>query len=68
MAASLSNEKRALPETELYRKLMVEEIDNDLANFAVLANQYLVPCNELNEDPEARVKYWLEQLAGERGE
>lgn len=62
MSAALSNEKRALAETELHRKLMLREIDNDLAHFAVLSNQHLLPCTELFENPEARTKYWIERF------
>jgi hypothetical protein len=65
MAAALSNEKRALAETELHRKLMLNEIDNDLANFAVLSNQHLLPCTQLFENPEARTKYWIEHFSAE---
>ena len=65
MSAALSNEERAQAEMELYRKLMIAEIENDLANLGVLANEHMLVCREALENPDARLMHWVEYFRAE---
>lgn len=62
MAAALSNEKRALAEVELGQKVMLTQVDYDLANFAVLSNEYLLPCKALHDNPQERIQHWFDHF------
>lgn len=58
-AVELSNEKITKARFELAQKVMFRDLDGKGSNIAIVSNKYALPCVDLVNDPEARLKYWL---------
>ena len=61
MAIESSNEKVAKARMELAIKDMSAELNGDLGNMSVLINEYSEMCQELSNDLEPRLQYWLDK-------
>ena len=60
-AVELSNVKVTQARMELAGKDMLEEIDNNYSNSAILINKYGEFCKQLLENPDERIEYWLKK-------
>jgi hypothetical protein len=40
----------------------MDRIDDDTANIAILTADYALPCQEVINEPEKRMRYWTEKL------
>lgn len=60
-AAQISNAEVAQARAELAMKTMAREMKNNWSNASIINNKYGYPCINLFDDPEARIKYWLEK-------
>ena len=58
-SVTLSNEKITKARFELAQKSMFRDLDGKGSNIAIVSNKYVIPCVDLVNDPEARLKYWL---------
>ena len=61
MAIEISNEKVAIARLNMNIKEMLEEIDGSFSNISILLNEYLTLCQEMSNDIEQRLQYWLDQ-------
>jgi hypothetical protein len=59
MAVTLSNRKVTTARVELTTGLIMQEMENDLSNWAVIVNKYGKACSEITENPDQRLNYWL---------
>ncbi|WP_236203891.1 hypothetical protein [Pseudomonas protegens] len=60
-ARTFTSKKVTEARIEMAIKSMTKELDNDIANFSVLINEYSDSCQEAVTDPEARMNYWLKK-------
>jgi hypothetical protein len=60
-AVALSNEKITKARFELAEKSMFRDLDGKGSNIAIVSNRYMYPCVDLVNNPEARMKYWLDK-------
>ena len=59
LAVALSNEKITKARFDLAQKYMFRDLDGKGSNIAIVSNKYAIPCVDLVNNPEARLKYWL---------
>lgn len=59
MSVKLSNRKVTSSRLELVTEMMMEEMNNDWSNWAVVVNKYGSTCKEITENPVQRLQYWL---------
>ena len=60
-AIQISNTEVAQARAELAMKTMAREMKNNWSNVSIINNKYGYLCIDLFDDPEARMKYWLEK-------
>lgn len=60
-SVALSNEKITKARFDLAQKGMFQDLDGKGSNIAIVSNRYAYPCTNLANDPEARLKYWLDK-------
>ena len=61
VSVALSNEKITKARFELAQKGMFQDLDGKGSNIAIVSNRYAYPCKKLANDPETRLKYWLDK-------
>lgn len=61
LSVGLTNEKVALARFELALKTMRRETESNWRNVSIVINKYGYPCKDLAEDPDARLRYWLDK-------
>lgn len=59
MSVKLSNRKVTSSRLELVTGVMMEEMNNDWSNWAIVVNKYGSTCKEITENPVQRLQYWL---------
>ena len=40
---------------------MMRGMDNNWENVSIVLNKYAYPCKDVADDPEARLRYWLDK-------
>ena len=60
-AVALSNQKITKARFELTQKQKFRNLEGKGSNIAIVSNQYAYPGVDLVNNPEARLKYWLEE-------
>ena len=60
-ATQISNAEVAQARVELAMKTMAREMKHNWSNASIINNKYGYICIDLFDDPEARMKYWLEK-------
>jgi hypothetical protein len=61
LSVKLTSEKLAQARADLASKTMFRELDGNWGNISILNNKYGYPCKDLIDNPEARMRYWLEK-------
>ena len=59
LSANLTSQELALARLELAVKIMKEEIKSNWENMSILNNKYGFDCKKVKNNPEDRLKYWL---------
>jgi hypothetical protein len=61
MAVTLSNREVTSARVEMVTQMMMEEMNDDWSNWAVVVNKYGSTCREITENPVQRLEYWLKK-------
>lgn len=61
LAIETSNEKAAVARMQTAIKGMFAELDGSLGNMSILINQYADMCQQMSNDIEPRLQYWLDK-------
>ena len=59
MAVKLSNRKVTSARVDMATQLMMEDMNNDWSNWAVVVSKYGSTCKEITENPVQRLEYWI---------
>lgn len=59
MAVKLSNRKVTSARVGFATQLIMEDMNNDWSNWAVVIRKYGSTCKEITENPVQRLEYWL---------
>jgi len=66
MAIDTSNKNAATARMLTAIKSMFAELDGDTGNISILVNEYGDMCQELSNDIEPRLQYWLDKKTDEK--
>jgi hypothetical protein len=61
MSARLTDGELARSRVRLVQRSMGEEVDNDAARMSILIEQYGAKCEDLFENVDERLRYWLQK-------
>jgi hypothetical protein len=61
LSISLTSVKVGFARFELSMKTMTREMDNNWENYSIVLNKYAFPCKDLAENPDTRLRYWLDK-------
>ncbi len=61
LSATFTNMNLATARYELALKTMTREMDSDWGNMSIVLNKYAFSCKDLAENPDARLRYWLDK-------
>lgn len=59
MAVKLSNREVTSARVGMATQLMMEDMNNDWSNWAIVLNKYGPICREITDNPAERLEYWL---------
>lgn len=59
MAVKLSNREVTSARVGMVTQMMMEDMNNDWSNWAIVLNKYGPTCREITDNPVERLEYWL---------
>lgn len=59
MAVKLSNREVTSARVGMVTQMMMEDMNNDWSNWAIVLNKYGPACREITDNPAGRLEYWL---------
>ena len=60
-SARLTSEELAVERMKMGVEEMRRKMKNRMDNFSIIAAEYAYPCKDLLDNPEARLKYWIDK-------